>query len=113
VPATKISSLLVPVKVLAFSSPKESMAYLEFLPRVTKFMVSVSVLPLLLSVAQEGLLLMVKMRMITVATQSPPQAMSTAMAWMIGLLVLIMLSPKIKEAQVSPMSSSVKPTLTP
>jgi hypothetical protein len=36
-----------------------------------------------LPVAQGALLLMVRMRMIAVATQSPPQAMSTAMAWMI------------------------------
>jgi hypothetical protein len=33
--------------------------------------------------AQGGLLLMVSMRMMTVAIQSPTQAMSTVMAWMI------------------------------
>jgi hypothetical protein len=38
---------------------------------------------LLLPVAQEALLLTVRVRVIGVASQSPPQAMSTAMAWMI------------------------------
>jgi hypothetical protein len=36
-----------------------------------------------LPVAQGALLLTVRVRVITVASQSPPQAMSTAMAWMI------------------------------
>jgi hypothetical protein len=35
-PATKISSLLVPVSVLAFSLPKWSMAYLELPPNTLK-----------------------------------------------------------------------------
>jgi hypothetical protein len=38
---------------------------------------------LLLLVAQGDLLLTVRLCMILVATQSPPQAMLTAMAWMI------------------------------
>jgi hypothetical protein len=38
---------------------------------------------LLLPVAQWGLLLMVRMCLVSEASQSPPQAMSTVMAWMI------------------------------
>jgi hypothetical protein len=43
--STKISSLLVPVSVLAFLSPKWSMAYLELPPSFAKSMALVSVLP--------------------------------------------------------------------